>query len=129
MLLASCVEVSAEPERQHLGGIDAFAVGFGEVARSISIDNTSNARGLRVIALVSLKLFHICGDTKKLCEVAAGRIACDADPVGIDLIGAGVRLQPSNGSFDVENRCRELVFGGEAVTRRGRDITLGSELD
>src|SRR5438477_5004685 len=129
MLFASRLQVSAEPERQEFGGIDAFARRCSEVAGAIAIDHAGDASGLRVIALVSFKLFYVCSDTKKLCEVPAGGIACDANPVGIDLIDGGICLQPSNGGFDIENRRWELVFWGEAVTRRDRDIASLSELD
>src|SRR2546421_5121972 len=129
MLFASCLQVSAEPERQHFGGIDAFAIRFSEVAGAVAIDYAGDASGLRVIALVSFKLFCICSDSEKLRKVTAGGIACDANPVRIDLIDGGIGLQPSNGGFDIENRRWELVFWGEAVTGRDRDIALLSQVE
>src|SRR6185295_2889700 len=68
-------------------------------------------------------------DPKKLCEVAARRIACYANTVGIDLIQAGICFQPSNGGFDIENGGWELVVWGEAVTRRDPDIASVRQLD
>src|SRR5262249_54433195 len=126
---ASRLQVSTEPERQHFGGIHAFAVRFGEVARSVAVDHAGNARGLRIIAFVTFKLLYLGRETKKLREVTARGVACDTNPVRIDFIHPGIGLQPANGSFDVENRRWELVFGGEAVTRRDRDITSAGQLE
>src|SRR4051794_3507350 len=129
MLLASRLQVSAEPERQHLGGIHAFAVRLSEVARSVAVDHAGNASGLRIIAFVTLKLLCICSDAQKLCEVTARGIACDTNPVGINLINAGICLQPSNSGFHIENGRWELVFWREAVTRRHRDISTAGQLE
>ena len=85
MPLGSRLQVSAEPERQHFGGIDAFAVRFSEVARSVFVDNAGNASGLRVIALVTFKLFHVGGDTKKLREVE--ELPSNPEPLLKDLLG------------------------------------------
>src|SRR5262249_2344292 len=74
-------------------------------------------------------LSYVCRDTKKLCEVTARGVAGDTNPVGIDLIHAGIGLQPSNGGFDVENSCGELVFWREPVTCRDHDIASASQLD
>jgi len=64
-----------------------------------------------------------------LREVTARGIACNANPIRIDLINAGICLQPSNGGFDIENRGWILVFWGEAVTRRDRHISSISQFD
>src|SRR5688572_32631041 len=78
---------------------------------------------------MTFKLCYLCSKTNKLGEVTASGIAGNTNPVGIDLIGTGVCLQPPNGGFDVENRRWELEFGREAVTHRDCDIASASEPD
>src|SRR5690349_17979107 len=52
--------------------------------------------------------------------MSAARLACDADPVGIDLELASMRLQPADRIIDVDQR-GWIAVGSMAEIQRGDD--------
>src|SRR5262249_41325553 len=110
------VQVAAQPEGEHFGGVDAFAVRFGEVAGAVIVHHTAYAAGLVQVAAAALKTLDVRGDAEKLREMAARRTTHDADALGIDVILLGAGPQPADCFLDVMNGRGELVLGRQAVT-------------
>src|SRR5207302_7296280 len=98
-------------QRQHLGGIDALAVGLREVAGAEVADDAVDGAGLIVVSLVPLKLRNVGGDAEKERQVSAGRSAHDADAIRVDVIFRMLAAQPAHGGLAVEDGGGESVLG------------------
>ena len=122
------VEVSAEEQGEDFCGVDAFAVGFGEVAGAEEVDDAGDGAGLVEVAF-AFELLDACRDAEELGEVAAGGTAGGADAGGVDVIFGGVGAQPADGGLAIVHGGGEGEFGGEAVGDGDGDVAVLGEDD
>ena len=71
------------------------------------------------VTAVPLQLGRGTGDAGQQTQMTAGRIAGDADAVGVDVVFVGVGAEPTDGAFDVFNLC------GKRISRLSRRIGIG----
>ena len=128
VIVAGLLEVAAEPQGEELVGIDAFAVGLGEVARTVEIDDTGDRAGEPgVIGTVELR--NASGDAEKLSEVTSGGATGDPDACGIDLEPGGLGSDPAYGGFGIGHGSGEPVFGSEPVAHGESGVAVLGEFD
>ena len=78
-----------------------------EVRGAVKVNNRLDAAGLLQVAQVALQLLHAGGGAQQGDQVAAGRIARNADAVRVEVILGGVGPQPANGRLAVLDLCGE----------------------
>ena len=127
MAAALVLHVAAEEQRQHLGRVDAAAVGLGEIAGAVKVDDAGDPAG-RAGMIGSVEPLDVAGDAEKVRQVPAGGVAGDADAVGVDVILFRIDPQPTHRRLHVVDRRGKLVFGREAVIDRNGDIPALGEL-
>ena len=123
------LQVPSQEQRQNLRGIHALAIGTGQVARPVDVDDAGHAARLARVPAVPLESRLIPRDGQELREMTPGRSARHADPRRVDVIPARVRPQPAHGRLHVVDRGRELVLRREAVRDGRRNITALGEAD
>ena len=127
VLAALGLEIATEEEGEDFGGVDAFAVGFGEVAGAVVIHDAIDSAGLIEVAF-AFELLDAGGDAEELGEVATGGSTGDTDAVRVDVIFGGACAQPADGGFTVMDCGGEGIFGRKTVGDGDGDISVLGEV-
>lgn len=128
VIVASLLEVTAEPQREDLVSIDTLAVGLSEVAGPVEIDDTGDGRGEPGV-IGAIELGDTTGDAEKLSEVTSGGASGDSDAFWIDLESGGLGSDPAYGGFGIGHGCGERVFGSEPVAHGESGVAVLGEFD
>ena len=120
----ACSRLPPSHNGQNFGRVHALAVGFGEVAWPIIVDDAGYSTGLLGIPAGSLESLDVPGYAKELSQVSARRTSRDADAIRIDLVFLRIGPQPANGRLHVMDGRRELIFRCEAIADRHGDVAM-----
>ena len=123
----SRLEIAPKEQRQHLGCIHAFAIGFGEIAGPVDIDNAFHFGRLLRISTVTLETANISGHSEKLSEVTARRATGNPDPIRVDTILGCVGSKPPYSGLGVLDGGGKFVLGRKAISHRHGDKALRGE--
>ncbi len=129
VLMPCRFEVAPQEQRQNLRSVDALAIGFGEIAGPIDIDDAGDVARHPGISAVSFEHRNVRGDSQKLRQVSAGRTSRRANAVGVDVVLFRVGSQPAHGRLRVMHCRGELVLGRQPIADSYGDIALLCEFE
>ena len=100
----------------------------GQVGRTEVIDDGLDPAVGSTGGDVAFQAVARAGEPEHKGQMAARRKADRADPIGVDLVFLGVRLEPAHRGLHVVNLRGKRVLGTKPILGRDRDVTAADEL-
>ena len=114
--------VAAQKQRQHLRGIHAAPIRFGEVRRPVHRHHARHAAALIAIRPGPFELRHVAGHAEEQHQVSAGRSAGRANFLRIERQLAGIGAKIAHRGLHVIDRRGKRSLRRQPVVGGRRDV-------